>query len=258
VKVVIVDDEPLARARLRRLLAAHADIAIVAECADGATAIAAVRAHRPDLLFLDVQMPELDGFAVLAALGDPGEAAVVFVTAYERHAARAFDAEAVDYLVKPYDAPRLARAVTRARARGEARRSGRSADRTRELAPRLDALLAALPAPATRLPVRVGEHIEMLDLADVDYFEAEGNYVAVHTAGKVHLIRDTLTAMASRLDPRRFVRIHRSRIVRIDQVRTIAPLFHGEYRLTLRDGTQLTSGRSYRDALRAALGIRFA
>jgi two-component system LytT family response regulator len=240
IRAVVVDDEALARDRLRRLLAAHADVAIVAECGDGRAAIAAVRDHRPDLLLLDVQMPEVDGFAVLAAIGADAVPALVFVTAYDRHAVRAFEAEAIDYLVKPFDAARLARALDRVR-----RRDG-------ELRARLDALLARPPA---RLPVRVGERIELLDVDEVDYVVAEGNYVAVHARGRAHLVRDTLSAMARRLDPRRFVRIHRSRIVRVDRVRAIEPLFHGEYCLTLADGTRLTSARSYREPLRAALGL---
>jgi two-component system, LytTR family, response regulator len=244
IRAVIVDDEPLARGRLRRLLAAHADVDVVAECGDGRAAVAAVRAGAPDVLFLDVQMPEVDGFAVLAELGDAAPA-VVFVTAYDRHAVRAFDAEAIDYLVKPFDAARLARALDRVRRRGD------------DLRPRLAALLAALPASvsASRLPVRIGERIELVDVDDIDYLAADGNYVAVHVRGKAHLVRDTLSAMAARLDPRRFVRVHRSRIVRVERVRAIEPLFHGEYRLTLHDGTHLTTARSYREQVRAALGL---
>jgi len=233
VRAVIVDDEPLARARLRRLLGAHADVEVVAECGDGRAAIETVRSRRPELLFLDIHMPELDGFAVLAALVDPA-AALVFVTAYERHAARAFDADAVDYLVKPFDAARLARALERVRNREPA------------VAP------ASLPV---RLPVRTGERIELLDVDAIDYLVADGNYIAIHAGGREHLVRETLSAMARRLDPAQFVRIHRSRIVRLDRIHAIEPLFHGEYRLTLHDGTHLTSARGYRDSLRVALGL---
>lgn len=229
-RTIIVDDEPLARVRLRRLLGAHADVEVVAECGDGRSAIAAVRASRPELLFLDIHMPELDGFAVLAALGDAA-AALVFVTAYQVHAARAFDADAVDYLVKPFDAARLARALDRVRKREPG------------------------PPHLARLPVRTGERIELIDVDAIDYLVADGNYVSIHAGGREHLVRETLSAMARRLDPARFLRIHRSRIVRVDRIHAIEPLFHGEYRLTLIDGTHLTSARGYRDSLRVALGI---
>jgi two-component system, LytTR family, response regulator len=251
-RAVVVDDEPLARARLCRLLGRGAEVEVVAECGDGRSAITAVQSEKPDILFLDVQMPELDGFGVLAALGAEAVAALVFVTAFDRYALRAFDAHAIDYLLKPYDAARLERAVARARREVEAR----------SLGPRLAALLAsaaaapAVAAPAAgRIAVPVGERTLFLELDDVDYLEAEGNYVAVHAAGRSYLVRDTLAATEARLPPRQFVRIHRSRIVRIARIQAIEPLFHGEYRLTLAGGIQLTSARRCRDALRAALGL---
>jgi len=232
-RAIIVDDELLARARLRRLLGAHADVEVLAECGDGRAALESVRSQRPDVMFLDIHMPELDGFAMLAALGEL-TAAIVFVTAYERHAARAFDANAVDYLVKPFDAARLARALDRVRKREPA--------------------IVPVSRPA-RLPVRSGDRIELIDIDAIDYLVADGNYVAIHAGGRDHLVRETLSAMARRLDPAQFVRIHRSRIVRLDRIRAVEPLFHGEYRLTLRDGTYLTSARGYRDTLRLALHL---
>jgi two-component system LytT family response regulator len=233
---IVVDDEPLARARLVRLLA-H-DVDILAECGDGRSAIAAVKRQKPDLLFLDVQMPELDGFGVLAALPQDDLPSVVFVTAFDRYAVRAFDAHAVDYLLKPFDAARLERAVARARARDAAR---------------LRALVAATPM---RLPVSDGEKTLFVPVDDIDYLEAEGNYVAIHACGRSYLVRDTLSSMEARLDPARFVRIHRSRVVAVDRVRSVEALFHGEYRLTLDGGVQLTSSRRCRDALRTALNMK--
>ncbi|MFT3765061.1 MAG: LytTR family DNA-binding domain-containing protein [Minicystis sp.] len=249
-RTLVVDDEPLARARLCRLLERAPDIDVVAQCGDGHAAITTIRAERPDVLFLDVQMPEIDGFAVLAALGPEVVPALIFVTAFDRYAVRAFDATAVDYLLKPFDAARLDRAVDRARRQVATRTLA-------PLAPRLEALLAAVqaPRPPERLALPVGERTEFVDLTEVECVEAEGNYVAVRAGGRSYLVRDTLGAMEARLSPRQFVRIHRSRIVRIDRVRAVEPLFHGEYRLTLDSGLTLTSARSYRDALRVALGL---
>jgi two-component system LytT family response regulator len=252
-RAIVVDDEPLARARLGRLLAGQ--VRVVAECGDGKSAIVATRVHQPDLLFLDVQMPELDGFGVLAALGPDAVPAIVFVTAYDRYAVRAFDTHAVDYLLKPFDADRLERAVARARGRAQARGD---ADRLRALLAGLvepPAHRAGSAAPPARLAVNDGERTVMIDVDAIDFLEAEGNYVAIHAGGRVHLLRDTLATMAARLDPRRFLRIHRSRIVRIDRVRAVEPLFHGELRLTLSSGVHVTSSRRYRDDIRAALGI---
>lgn len=245
-RAIVVDDEPLARARLCRLLERASDVEVVAECGDGRDAIAKVRALRPDLVFLDVQMPEQGGFEVLAALGPDAVPAIVFVTAFDAYAVRAFDAHAVDYLLKPFDAARLERALERVRKRV----SG-------EAAPRLAALLSAVASKssAERLAITVGDRTIFVDLRQVDYLQAEGNYVAVHLSGQSHLVRETLSAMEARLAAGEFVRIHRSRIVRIDRVRSIEPLFHGEYLLTLEGGAQITSARGYRDALRAALGL---
>ncbi|WP_394821569.1 LytR/AlgR family response regulator transcription factor [Pendulispora albinea] len=244
-RAVVVDDEPLARARLCRLLARTPDIDVIAECGDGRSAVATVSDTRPELLFLDVEMPELDGFEVLATIGTDAVPALIFVTAFDHYAVRAFDAHAVDYLIKPFDAARLDRALTRARKR----LTGES------IALQLTSLLAAVRPSRGRLAIPVGDKMVFVDWADIDYLEAEGNYVAIHVHNAAHLVRDTLSNMEARLDPAAFVRIHRSRIVRIDRVRAIEPLFHGEYRLTLHSGAQITSARGYRDALRAALGI---
>lgn len=253
-RAVVVDDEPLARARLCRLLAPL--VTVVAECGDGHAAIAAVGEHQPDLLFLDVQMPELDGFGVLAALGPEAVPAVVFVTAFDHYAVRAFDAYAADYLLKPFDEARLRRAVGRATTRAAERDE---ADRLRAL---LESVRAA-PRPAStegarppsRLALPDGPRTVFVDAGAVDYVEAEGNYVSVRAGDKSYLLRDTLTSLAERLDMTQFLRVHRSRIVRVDRIRSVEPLAHGEYLLTLTSGVQLTSSRRYRDALRDALGL---
>lgn len=246
-RAIVVDDEPLARARLCRLLERSGDASVIAECADGRSAIDRVRALRPDIVFLDVQMPELDGFGVLAALEPDAAPVIVFVTAFDRYAVRAFDAHAVDYLLKPFDAARLERALVRVRKRlsGEA------------IGPHLAHVLAALGAPARRerLAVPVGDRTLFVELREIDYLEAEGNYVAVHIGNRSHLVRETLATMEARLDAAAFLRIHRSRIVRLDRIRAIEPLFHGEYLLTLEGGGQVSSSRSYRNAVRAALGV---
>lgn len=270
-RVVIVDDEAPARARLRALLAREPDIAIAGECSDGPSAIEAVRASKPDLVFLDVQMPEMDGFQVLRELGadPPG---VVFVTAYDRYALRAFDAAAVDYLLKPFTNARFRDALDRARQAISARH-----DRT--LRRRLEALLAetrtgaAAPPPGggqstthaaqhvpepgsepaglgRRIAVRGDDRIQFIEPGEIDWIEGAGNYVRLHAGGRQHLVRETLKAMARRLDPDRFLRIHNSHIVNLDRVRELRPWGHGEYIVVLQDGTRLASSRSYSADLR--------
>ena len=243
-RALIVDDEPLARRRLRTLLKAEADLDIVGECEDGASAIAAARRLAPDLLFLDVQMPGLDGFDVIEALGPSARAAVIFVTAYDEYALRAFEVHAVDYLLKPFDRARLRQAVARARAlRVNAADVGR----------RLLALVADVTAHRSleRLIVKSRGRVYFVRADEIDWIEAAGHYLVLHVAREQHVIRESITALEQRLDPDRFVRIHRSIIVNIDRVKALAPTFHGEYELELRDGTRLASARGYSDRLQA-------
>jgi two-component system, LytTR family, response regulator len=230
IRALIVGDEPLARARLRRLLGAEPDVEVVGECPDGSSALAALAAGPVDLLVLDVQMPERDGFEVAGAIGG-GLPVTMFVTAYEEHARRAFDADAVDYLLKPVDPDRLTEALARARRRIE-----------------LERKISSYPR---RIPARSGNRVKFVDAEEIDWIEAQGNYAALHTAAGSELVRETMTALEQRLDPRRFARIHRRHIVRIDRIEELEPHSTGEYVVVLRGGTRLISGRTYRTRLAA-------
>jgi len=268
-RVIIADDEAVARSRLRRLLAVHPDVAIAAEAADGRSAVDAIVRHRPDVVFLDIRMPELDGFEVLEELAPDETPAVVFVTAFSDHAARAFDVNAFDYLLKPYDAERLASTLDRVRDR---RRSGTDSGRQliaalhelareqRELrrtvslgsAERSREVPNAAPPPR-RLPERIlvsrRGHGVFVSLDDVDYVESAGNYVRLHAGSTQHRLRLRLGDMEDQLDPSRFVRIHRTVIVNVTRVAEIQPWFAGDAIVILRDGTKLRLSRSYRSGL---------
>lgn len=246
IRVLVVDDEPLAREGIRLHLADAPDMEVVGECGDGLAAVAAIEELRPELVFLDVQMPGLDGFAVLQALEGEQLPEVIFVTAYDAFALRAFDAQALDYLMKPIDPERFARSLDRARTRVRRRREG---DVDRRLRALLDQLGSA-PSHLDRIVVRTGARIVILRVEDVDYIESAANYVRIHAGGKEYLLRETMQALEAKLDPRRFARIHRSTIVRLDAIRALEPLFQGDYVLILENGTRLTSSRTYRDRLK--------
>jgi two-component system LytT family response regulator len=249
IRAIIVDDEPLGRERIRTLLREDADVDVVGEAADGRQAIAAVERLRPDLLFLDVQMPEMDGFAVLDAIADKHMPAIIFVTAYDRYAVQAFEVHALDYLLKAFDRERFESAV--ARAKEEIRRS-----REGILNERLLTLLEDLESrkqQATRLVIKASGRIFFLPVEEIDWVEAADNYVRIHAAGKEHLMRETLQSLEGRLDPAMFLRVHRSTIVNIDRIRELQPMFHGDYALRLCDGTELTLSRNYRDKLGESL-----
>lgn len=238
-RALIVDDEALARRRVRRLLAAHPDVQVVGECADGAEALESIRRLRPTLLFLDIQMPEVDGFAVLEALAAGTVPAVVFVTAHDEHALRAFDVHAVDYLLKPIARERFDRAL--ARARREAGTGGPDAG--------WRALLEERRAQATRLALKCDGRLVLVDIARVDWIEADGNYVRLHAGRDTHFVRDTLRALEARLSGRRFVRVHRGTLVNAERIREVHPLPGGEQELVLEDGTRLRASRGYRQRL---------
>ena len=237
IRAVIADDEPLARLRLRRLLGGIPGIEVVAECASGIEVMQLLPDCPCDLLFLDIQMPGADGFQALEhVVARPR--AVVFVTAYAEHAVRAFDVQAVDYLLKPISAERLSQALERVQ---------------RALAS--DAPLALPPAIPKRLALPIGRRMQMVELDELDCALAQANYVELKVGARSFVLRDTISGFHARLDPQRFLRIHRSAIVRIDAIREIEPLASGRYRVNLHGGQRLVSGRSYRGALRAALGL---
>lgn len=246
IRVLIVDDEPVARRGLLRLLRQEPDIDVVEECGDGVSAIAAINALSPDLVFLDVQMPELDGFAVIDAIGAARMPAVVFVTAFDEHAVRAFDAQAIDYLLKPVDPERFRRALQRARAHLAHPDDGL----VRRVSEALKLMARREPQqyPA-RLAIRSEGRVRLLDIADVDRIVAAGNYVEIHAGAKQHLLRETMTSLEARLDPQRFIRVSRAAIVSIAQIREVQPLFNGDFVLLLRNGAQVNGSRRYRAAL---------
>jgi len=245
IRALIVDDEPLARRGIVARLERAGGFEVAAECANGAEAVDAIRNRQPDLVFLDVQMPGLDGFDVIQEVGAERMPAVVFVTAYDVHALRAFDVHALDYLLKPIDDERFDTAVERARRRIDERQAG-------SLGRQLAAALAELRE--RRILIRDRGRVVILNEADVDWVQAEGDYVRVHSGGRGHLLRETMSAMAERLDPTRFARIHRSAIVNVSRIRQLKPLPNREYTVVLRDGTQLRLSRGYRDALKGHLG----
>lgn len=251
IRAVIVDDEPLARERIRLMLRDEADVEIVGECAGGQEAILCIRREVPDLVFLDVQMPEVDGFAVLEAM-DPGSLPVViFVTAYDQHALRAFDAHALDYLLKPFKPARFKEAVQRARSTLEARRAGVAARGLAEFLAQRQGRQGHL----SRLAVKTGDKVLFLRVAEIDSIESAGNYVVVHVGKEEHILRETLTALEEQLDPDRFLRISRGAIVNVDKVREIQPLFKGEHAVILTGGRQLTMTRGLREVEKA---LRFS
>ncbi|OZC02040.1 LytR/AlgR family response regulator transcription factor [Rubricoccus marinus] len=246
-RVLVADDEPLARGTIRQLLATQRDVDVRWEATDGQQAVDAVREHRPDLVFLDVQMPALDGFEVVQAVGPEAMPTTVFVTAYDQYAVRAFDVAAVDYLLKPYDDARFFQALDRAR---DAAR--RHADAPTDLAGQLRDLLAAqaLPpeasgaAPLDRLLVREGKRLAVLRTEAIDWAEADGDYVALHVGPRTHLVRETLTRLAEQLGPR-FVRVHRSAIVNLDRVRDLRPTASGDCTVRMHDGAEVRASRRY-------------
>ena len=238
IRVVIADDEPLARERVRELLAQREDVTIVAEARDGEEALRVIHETGPDLVLLDVQMPGLDGFEVLSELDPEQTPAVVFITAFDEYAVRAFEVRALDYLVKPFHRARFHEAVDRAIAR-------------RPSPPDLRSLLAELrPSHLTRFVVRSAEEIYFVRAAEVAWIESAGNYVRLHTPNGEHTVRTSLRELETRLDPAVFVRVHRSAVVNLDAIARLEPYFHGEYVITLRDGSRLTSSRSYSGKLR--------
>jgi two-component system, LytTR family, response regulator len=248
VRTIVVDDEPLARERLLKLLRAEADIEIAGEASNGRDAVELIRAAKPALVFLDVQMPELDGFGVLAELSDEERPAVVFVTAFDKFALKAFDVHAVDYLLKPFDKERFQTALRRAL-------DHLVRSQPKQIHDQLSALLNELrPAQQSdRIAVKGEGRVVFLKTSDIDWVEAADNYVSLHVGKESHLLRETMTSIEARL-PKAFLRISRSTIVNTERIKELQPLFHGEYAVILRDGTKLTLSRSHRDKLQQ-LGV---
>jgi two-component system, LytTR family, response regulator len=250
ITVVIVDDEPPARTRLRRLLADHPDVHVVDECGDGASAVQVIESASPDLVLLDIQMPELDGFDVLQSLDMPRLPEVIFVSAFDQYALRAFRVHALDYVLKPVEGDRLDEALAHARVRLADRRAtnGALAGLLRELTNDRPYLL--------RIPVRSDGKVRVIDLADVDWLGAADNYVALHCGAREYLVRDTIARIEQRLDPAQFVRVHRSTIVRINRIAELIPDLHGDFEIRLKDGTRLAMSRTYRPHVEERFGRR--
>lgn len=256
-RVLVVDDEPIARERLLALLAAESGVEVVGEAGDGRSAVAAIRRLAPDLLLLDVTMPDLDGFEVLARLGPQAPPETIFVTAYDRYAVRAFETHAVDYLLKPVERERFSVAIERARERlllGKGR-SGRLLELASSGSFGADGGGAEPPSPAplTRLAVRSLGRVRFLRTAAIDWIEAADYYARLHVGDRSFLIRRSMKSLEESLDPRRFVRIHRSSIVNVERVREIRARLNGAYSVTLRDGTKVRLSRSRRRALQTLL-----
>jgi two-component system LytT family response regulator len=250
IRTLIVDDEPLARERVRALLTEEADVDIVGECGDGAEAVASMEREAPDLVFLDVQIPEIDGFGVIERVGLDKTPVVVFVTAYDQYALQAFEVHAVDYLLKPFDQDRFQKAMARARQAVQLRRNG-------DVNERLVALLQDLKTPQgplERLVVKSSGRLFFLRVEEIDWIESSGNYVCLHVGAESHLLRETMNGIEAKLDPARFIRIHRTAIVNIDRIKELQPLFHGEYDVVLRTGMTLTLSRGYRDRIQGLIG----
>lgn len=256
-RVLIADDEPLARERLRMLLAERPELEIVGEAEDGAAAVEMILRARPDVVFLDIRMPELDGIEVarvLAAEAEEGSPppVIVFVTAFDEYALRAFEVNARDYLTKPVDRERLGEALDRALAAMQSR-SGAALALDPSLVAFLESLRRERAFPVRFLVRDARGGLYFVRADDIEWVEAEENYVRLHAGGRSHLVRDTMTAFREKLDPARFVRVHRSAIVNVDRIARVEPYARGEYTLTLADGTRLTSSRAHSDDLRRLL-----
>ena len=242
IRTLVVDDEPVARARVMSLLRDENDIEVIGECESGPDAISAIQRSSPDLVFLDIQMPQMDGLALARTLGETMPA-VVFVTAYDEYALRAFEVHALDYVLKPFSAERFKSALMHARQHLSQRRATDS----REAGP-------AAPEFRDRLVIKSSGRIYFVRTAEIDWCEAAGNYVRLHVGPQTHLVRGTMGYIESQLDPTQFVRVHRSTIVNVDRIQELRSSFNGEYVILLHDKTRLTLSRGYRDGLQTKLG----
>jgi len=255
ISAVIVDDEPLARRRIRSLLARESDVDVVQECGNGTDAVEAIRRRQPDLVFLDVQMPEMNGFDVVRALGAELSGAVVFVTAFEQFSLQAFEVHALDYLLKPFHRTRFQETMRRVRMQiGNARA-------LEEAKSRLNALVELTNGTPTRaksidrIAIKTAGKVTIVRTAQIDWIAGDGNYARLYVGKSVHLLRQTMKSLADQLDPDVFVRIHHSCIVNVGRIRELQPWAHGDYMVILNDGRRLTSSRSYSANLRRAFDL---
>jgi two-component system, LytTR family, response regulator len=242
-RVLIVDDEPLARERIRTLLRDEPEIEIAGECANGEEAVAAIKRDSPDLVFLDVQMPGVDGFGVLRALGKEKLPLVIFVTAFDQHALKAFEVHALDYLLKPFKQARFKETVQRARDLLSSRQTGEASKKL------MDFLGQVKPEREhlARIAVKTGDRVVLVKTAQIEYIESAGNYVVLNTGKENHVLRETLTALEQKLDPKQFLRISRSVLVNADFIKELQPLFKGDHVVVLQNGKQLTMTRGIRE-----------
>jgi two-component system LytT family response regulator len=250
IRTLVVDDEPMARERIRSLLSQESDVEVVGECSDGVQAVSAIQQLSPELVFLDVQMPAVDGFGVIQQVGPDRMPMVVFVTAYDEYALQAFEVHALDYLLKPFGRDRLQQCLDHARHQRDRRHAG-------ELGKSLLALVQDFKPEQKkqeRLVIKSGGRVFFVRTEDIEWIEAAGNYVRLHLKDQSHLFRETMNQMEARLDPERFFRIHRSRIVNTERIKELQPWFNGEYVVLLQNGTQLRLSRSYREKLEERLG----
>jgi two-component system, LytTR family, response regulator len=249
IRALIVDDEPLAREGIRMRLKQEPDVEVIGACKNGREAVTAILRDIPDLVFLDIQMPRLDGFGVIEAVGVRQMPHLIFVTAYDEHALRAFEVSALDYLLKPIDGGRFSEALERVRSRIR----GENLEAVSE---RLNKMMEALSVERSRLErlsIKSAGRITFIAVDEIDWIEAADNYVQVHVGRELHLLHATMNSLESRLDPNKFLRIHRSVIVNIRRIKELHPMFHGEYRVILNDGAQLASSRRYRENIQKLL-----
>lgn len=250
ITALIVDDEPPGRNKVREMLKHESNVEIIGECMNGVEAVEAIQSKKPDLVFLDVQMPEMDGFGVLKKIGVENVPEIIFVTAYDQYALRAFEVHALDYLLKPFDKERFQKALQRAKDRILQKEHD-------DVGQRILSMFQELKIDKKRfdrLVVKSGGKVFFLKTDEIDWIEAAGNYVRVHAGTESHLLRETMSGIQKKLDPNQFIRIHRSTFVNIEQIKELQPWFHGEYVVILKEGTQLTMSRSYRNNLPELLG----
>ena len=267
IRALIVDDESLAREALLVMLNDDPEMEVIAECRNGKEAVTAIREQSPDVVFLDIQMPEMDGFQVVEEIGATRMPVTVFVTAYDKHALRAFEAHALDYVLKPFDHDRFDAVLRRAKTSVQQRRLGEISESLFAVLQDMNLKTGEPPAgtgeikpdqsahkePLERVVIKSGGRIYFLKVEEIDWVEGAGDYLSLHSGGQVHLIRETMGNFHARLDSQKFLRIHRSTIVNVERIEEIRPLFKGDYVVTLTGGKRLKASRGYRRQLQAIL-----